>query len=336
MARMKIEFLYHHVKRHGLGLHDRLVAYLPRYAPFAARLGGLLNLRDRAPGLAWLSERWFAFSAKRPLPRWRRDGFHPGAAAVGPIDGAPVVFLVDTFNRWFEPDNARAAVNVLMAAGYRVHFPAPARGARPLCCGRTFLASGLIDEAKVELRRTLAALEPYLAKGMPVIGLEPSCLYTFRDEAAALLPGDATERLAKSALLFEEFLAREDEAGRLTLPLAAIKFRRALLHGHCHQKAFAAMGAVESVLRLIPGLDVETIESSCCGMAGAFGYKPENQEISMRMAEAALLPAVRAAGADTILVADGASCRTQIKDGADREAVHVAKLLESALAGVRG
>jgi Fe-S oxidoreductase len=181
----------------------------------------------------------------------------------------------------------------------------------------------------------MAALEPYLDKGMPVIGLEPSCLFTFRDEATALLPGKASEKLTNAALLFEEFLAREHATGNLHLPLKAVKFRHALLHGHCHQKAFAAMGAVESVLRLIPGLDVKTIEASCCGMAGAFGYRPENQEISMRMAQDALLPAIRNAGAETILVADGTSCRHQIKHGAGREAVHVARLLESALAGNR-
>jgi len=333
MARMKTEFLYHYTKRHGLGLHDRLVAYLPRYATVAARLGGLLNLRDRIPTLARLSERWFGFSAARTMPKWRRDPFQPGAAAVGPVDGPPMVFLGDTFNHWFEPDNSRAAVTVLMAAGYRVHFPPPASGTRPLCCGRTFLASGLIDQAKSEIGRTMAALEPYLAQGMPVIGLEPSCLFTFRDEATALLPGKASQKLADAALLLEEFLAREHAAGNLRLPLKAVKFRRALLHGHCHQKAFAAMGAVESVLRLIPGLAVETIQASCCGMAGAFGYRPENQDISMRMAQDALLPAVRDAGADTILVADGTSCRHQIKHGAGREAVHVARLLESALAG---
>ena len=335
MARMKTEFLYHYAKRHGLSVHDRLVAYLPRYAPVAARLGGLLNLRDRVPMLARLSERWFGFSATRTLPKWRRDPFQPGAVAVGPVDGPPVVFLGDTFNYWFEPDNSRAAVTVLMAAGYRVHFPPPANNTRPLCCGRTFLACGLTDHAKSEISRTMAALEPYLDKGMPVIGLEPSCLFTFRDEATALLPGKASEKLANAALLFEEFLAREHATGNLHLPLKAVKFRHALLHGHCHQKAFAAMGAVESVLRLIPGLDVKTIEASCCGMAGAFGYRPENQEISMRMAQDALLPAIRNAGAETILVADGTSCRHQIKHGAGREAVHVARLLESALAGNR-
>jgi FAD/FMN-containing dehydrogenase/Fe-S oxidoreductase len=334
MAKMKSEFLYHYTKKHGLKLHDRVVAYLPRYAPVLAKFGGLLNLRDKVRTFASVSEFLFGFSITRTLPKWRRDWFHPDAEAVGPRDGTPVVFLADTFNRWFEPENARAAVTVLMAAGYRVHLPAPPQGARPLCCGRTFLAAGLADEAKAEIQRTMKALEPYLEKGIPVIGLEPSCLFTFRDEAQSLLPGEATDRLADSTLLFEEFLVREHKAGRLKLSLQATKFRKALLHGHCHQKAFAAMGAVEGALRLVPDLEVETIASSCCGMAGSFGYKPENQEVSTAMAEAALLPAVRKAGADTIVVADGTSCRHQIHDGAGRDAVHVAKVLESAL--VRG
>jgi FAD/FMN-containing dehydrogenase/Fe-S oxidoreductase len=335
MAKMKTEFLHHYNRRHGLSLHDRLVAFLPRYAPIASRLGPLLNLRDRVPGLAALSEKLFGFSAKRTLPRWRQDVFEPGTDAVGPADGTPVVFLADTFNRWFEPENARAAVNVLTAAGYRVHLPTPPKDKRPLCCGRTFLASGLVDEAKSEMRRTMAALEPFLLQGMQVIGLEPSCLFTFRDEAQAMLPGEAADSLADAAMLFEEFIAKEQKAGRFKLVLKKTPFRRALLHGHCHQKAFAAMGAVQSTLSLVPELEVEVVESSCCGMAGAFGYRPENHEISMKMAETSLLPAVREAGADTILVADGMSCRHQIHDGEGREAVHVARVLESALVEAR-
>ena len=335
MAKMKTEFLHHYTKEHGIGLHDRLVSYLPRYAPMAAKIGGLLNLRDRVPGLAALSEKLLGFSAKRSLPRWRQDSFETVEDAVGPPEGNPVVFLADTFNRWFEPENARAAVNVLMAAGYRVHLPTPPSGRRPLCCGRTFLASGLVDEAKVEIARTMEALAPYVEQRMPVIGLEPSCLFTFRDEVQALMPGEAAGRLADAAMLLEEFIARERAADRFNLDLREAPFKKALLHGHCHQKAFAAMGAVESTLRLVPGLEVETVESSCCGMAGAFGYRAENHEVSMKMAEASLLPAVRDAGSDTILVADGLSCRHQILDGADREAVHVARVLESALPEAR-
>ncbi|MCH8035642.1 MAG: hypothetical protein IIC53_00790 [Proteobacteria bacterium] len=164
-----------------------------------------------------------------------------------------------------------------------------------------------------------------------MVGLEPSCLLTLRDEFTVLLPGAETEALASRALLFEEFLTAEREAGRLALDLGPIRAKRALLHGHCHQKAFGAMAAVEAALGLVPGLEVETIESGCCGMAGAFGYAAETYEISMKMGELALLPAVRAAGAETLIVADGTSCRQQIRDGAGREALHVARVLESAL-----
>jgi FAD/FMN-containing dehydrogenase/Fe-S oxidoreductase len=335
MAKMKSEFLYHYTKRHGLKLRDRLVAFLPRYAALAARFSGLMNLRDTVPGLAALSEKLLGFSARRTLPVWRHDVFHCETPAVGPVEGPEVVFLVDTFNRYFEPENARAAVNVLVAAGYRVHLPGGAEnrpdGDRPLCCGRTFLAAGLIDEAKAEASRALAALTPFVERGVPVIGLEPSCLFTFRDEIKAMLPGAPAENLSNRAMLFEEFLASEHDAGRLSLDLAPIPYKKALLHGHCHQKAFAVMGAVQSTLSMIPDLDVETIQSSCCGMAGAFGYEADNYDISMTMAEADLLPAVRNADSDTVIVADGTSCRHQIKDGADREALSVARLLESAL-----
>src|SRR6185503_12225940 len=142
-----------------------------------------------------------------------------------------------------------------------------------LCCGRTFLASGLVDEARVEARRMLAALLPYAERGVPVIGLEPSCLLGLRDEFLSMLPGAQAGEVALNAFLFEEFIARELEAGRFDLKLKAVPEKKALLHGHCHQKAFAAMPAVERALRLVPGLEVQTIESSCCGMAGAFGYE---------------------------------------------------------------
>ena len=177
----------------------------------------------------------------------------------------------------------------------------------------------------------LDALAPYVARGVPVIGLEPSCLLTLRDEFAALLPGPTTEALAARALLFEEFLAAEQAAGRLKLEFAPRDGQRALLHGHCHQKAFAAMAAVEATLRLVPGLEVETVESSCCGMAGAFGYGAETYETSIAMGEAALLPKVRAADAETLVVAGGTSCRHQIRDGAGREALHPAVVLRDAL-----
>jgi len=190
----------------------------------------------------------------------------------------------------------------------------------------------MVEQAKAEAQRVLAALEPYVGRGVDVVGLEPSCLLTLRDEFKAMLPGGETDALAAQALLFEEFLALEHEAGRLALKLKPLAEKRALLHGHCHQKAFGAMPAVQRTLSLVPELKVETIESSCCGMAGSFGYEAGHYAVSMKMAELALLPKIRATGEDTLLVADGTSCRHQIADGAGREAVHVARVLARALA----
>ena len=320
MARMKIEFLAHYRKSHSLTLRERAVAFLPHYARLAAAVAPLSNLGTRVfSGLA-------GFTNKREFPVWRRDWF---IDRVWPKTGErEVVLLVDTFNRYFEPENVRAAIRVLQAAGYRVHVAVPVDGGRPLCCGRTFLFAGLVEEARAEAKRVLDALNPWLAHGVPIIGLEPSCLLTLRDEYGVLLPG--TEGLAQNSFLFEEFLANESTAGRLNLKLKPVA-TDALLHGHCHQKAFAVMGAVEQVLRLVPGLNVRTIESSCCGMAGSFGYEAEHYDISMKMGEASLLPAVREASAGTLVVADGTSCRHQIEHGAGRQALHVARLLERAL-----
>jgi len=324
MARMKIEVLAARAEESGLSLHDRLIGYLPRYAPFAAKLPWLFNLRDRLPGAAKLSETLTGFSARRSLPRWRRDIFvEPGD---GENNGKEVVLFADTFNRYFERENLDAAHAVLAAAGYRVHMPKQAGSSRPLCCGRTFLSVGKVDEARREAERSVAELLPYVARGMSVVGLEPSCILGFRDEIPALLKSDAARRLADHALIFEEFLMREKKENHLDLALAPIG-GRALVHGHCHQKAFGAFGAVTDTLKLVPGLAVEPVESSCCGMAGAFGYGADTADVSLAMGELSLLPAVRNAPSDTLIVADGTSCRHQIKDGTGRQALHVARVL---------
>jgi len=346
VAKMKVEFLHHYRKRHGLAFRDRLVSYLPRYAPWGARLSWLLNLRDRVPGLALLSEKALGLSARRTLPRWRQRPFHADNAVEQRKAGSltfkeragegmgldhDVVLFVDTFNNYFEPENAHAALHVLQAAGYTVHVPRAMDNGRPLCCGRTFFAGGLVDEARIEARRMLAALMPYIERGVPVVGLEPSCLLGLRDEFISMLPGTETAELALNALLFEEFIAREVEAGRLTLNLKPLPQKKALLHGHCHQKAFAVMPAVEKALALIPELKVEVVESSCCGMAGSFGFDAEHYDVSMKMGELSLLPAVRKVSPDTLVIADGTSCRHQIRDGAAREALHFARVLQQAL-----
>lgn len=338
MARMKIEFQNQWRQKRGLKLKDKIIATLPRWAPWAARLPFVFNLRDTLPGAAWLSERWLGFSSKRTLPRWRSDVFTHRAQSVE-ADKADVVLFADTFNNYLESENARAALQVLQAAGYRVHIAAPtasdAEPNRPLCCGRTYLSAGMVDEARSEARRVVDALRPFVARGIPIVGLEPSCLLSLRDEFLVMGLGADADALSRHAYLFEEFLAGELKAGRLNLQLNPLSQKRALLHGHCHQKAFDAVKPVQQILSLIPELKVELVESSCCGMAGSFGYEASHYETSMKMAELSLLPAVRQAGNDTILVADGTSCRHQIADGTQAEgrlrAEHVACVLQRAL-----
>lgn len=336
MARMKIEFLHQYTREHGLSLKDRLVAYLPRYAPFAAPFGWLLNLRNRIPPVSWLMERALGFSARRNLPEWKRP-WREGGHDAGPEDvmgdGLDLVLFGDTFNRYFEPENLAAARRVLKAAGYRLHRVRPVSGTQPLCCGRTFLSLGQVDQARGEAERLVASLGPYVARGARIVGLEPSCLLTLRDELLVLLPRKQAEPIAAAAKLIEEVLAADLKSGRVTLSLADQKGRTAHLHGHCHQKAAGVMGAVEACLRFVPGLKVEVIESGCCGMAGSFGYDAAHFDTSLAMGELALFPAVRETGPDDVIVADGTSCRHQIVDGTDKPAFHVIRLLDSALEG---
>ena len=328
MAKMKLEFLHHYKKRHGYSLRDRLVAYLPRYAPWAARFAGLLNAREPNGWLARMGERLFGLSAKRALPRWSSRPY--GGATPNGV-GREVVLLVDTFNRYFEPENAEAAERVLRRAGYRVLTPEPAIG-KPLCCGRTFLAAGMVGEARKEAQRMLKALAPALTAGTPIVGLEPSCLLTLRDEFPALILGEAAKRLASQAMLFEEFIDSERKAGRFQLALAPMPGKTALLHGHCHQKAFGTAGAAAAALQMIPHLTVETFDSTCCGMAGSFGYEAEHHEMSLKIGELGVLPKMRAAAPDTLIAACGTSCRHQIADGAQRKARHIVRILDEASA----
>ena len=333
MARMKIEFLHQYHGRRGYSLKDKLIAYLPRYAPWAVKMPWLFNLRESVPALRGLFDRVLGFASQRSLPRWRTDTFLRSEASKRSTKGAgsEVVLFVDTFTNYFEPENAKAAQHVLEAAGYDVRIVRAHDGDRPLCCGRTFLATGMIHEARAEAARMVDALAPYADRNVPIVGLEPSCLFTLRDELQVMKLGAKVAAIGKNAMLFEEFLAHEQAAGKLNLTLQPIRAKHALLHGHCHQKAFGVMPAVEQTLSLVPELKVDTVPSSCCGMAGAFGYEASHYDVSMKMAEASLLPAVRKAGADTLIVAGGTSCRHQITDGAHREAMHVARVLAEAL-----
>jgi FAD/FMN-containing dehydrogenase/Fe-S oxidoreductase len=324
MAKMKIEAAHARNRTHGISTKDRLIATMPRWAAIAARLAPLSNLRDVIPGLPALSERALGFAAGRSLPRFRRDAFRDSELRAPDGRVNEVILLPDLFNRYFEPDNLRAAVRVLRAAGADPAVARPPRGGHPLDDGRTYLAAGMVEEAREEARRTVEALSAWDG---PVLGLEPSALMTLRDEFLALLPGATTEKLAARAKLVSEWLVEAKPALALK-PLEA----EAHIHGHCHQKALGAFPAAVATLTRIPGLKVVPITSSCCGMAGAFGYEAKNLPVSKAMAELSLLPHVRKVAPTAYVIADGTSCRHQIGDLAGREAIHSIRLLERALA----
>ena len=354
MAKMKVEFLHHYKAKNGYTLKDKLIARLPDYAPWGARLAPLLNLRDKVPGLAKLSEKLLGFSEKRTLPQWQSKTFWNSAPVFASQEEVllakkPVVLFVDTFNAFFESNNANSALKVLLAGEYTVvvatkivanNTESRSLSSSALCCGRTYLASGMVDEAREKLRELVAALLPYAQKGIAIVGLEPSCLLTLRDEALVIGfgggLGEDAKLVSRHAFLLEEFLANEAKTGQLDVLAAKLKpiNQPILLHGHCHQKAFDAVIPIMDVIKLIPGAKPELIESSCCGMAGSFGYEASHYEVSMQMAELSLLPAIRKQP-DAIVVADGTSCRHQIHDGTkgsqQRQAIHVAQLLASQL-----
>jgi len=327
---MKLEWQHRQNGLRGVGLRERVLAALPRVAPLTRRLGALMNLGARTP-----LTRLLGIAPERALPQWSSKPWRDDE--LPRVDSPDVVLFVDTFTRWFEPENARATVKVLEAGGWSVASvgSTDGSGGRPLCCGRTYLSAGMLDAARLEGGRAIAALVSYAQSGAWIVGLEPSCLYTLRDEFPSLLPGDDAEVVASRAVLLEEFLDRQWEGGR-TLPFAesgdgAGPGRPLLVHGHCHQKAFGSTDATLRMLQHVPGHEVTLIESSCCGMAGAFGYHSEHYDVSMAMGELALLPAVREADADAVIVADGTSCRAQIEDGTGRQAVHAAAVLAAAL-----
>jgi Fe-S oxidoreductase len=348
MAKMKIEFLSAYKKRVGHSLRDLAVAYLPKYASTISNiplLPALLNLRNQIAPVAKLQEWIMGISAQRSLPIWKSKTFWNQKVAqhyqftpeelAQDANGKGVVLLADTFNAYFEDENLIAALKVLKAAGYRVHIPNKGGSktkvtdntcSKEFCCGRTYLAAGMVDKAKETLGELVDHLAPYAQKNIPIIGLEPSCLFTLKDEALVMGFGDKAISISKQAQLLEEFLASEAKAGRLKLNLKEAS-KSVLFHGHCHQKAFAAVTPAMELLKLIPKADPKLIESSCCGMAGSFGYEVEHEKISMEMAELSLLPSIRNSP-DAIIVADGTSCRHQIDDGTSRKALHVAKVLQ--------
>jgi len=324
MARMKIEVLAARRAKHGLALSDRIVGFLPRYAPYLSRIAWLVNARNRVPGIAALSQFMTGLSKSRKLPEWSSRPFRNSEYSDPNPD---VVVFADVFNRYFEPENLRAACRLLCMAGLRVHVAGPIGGGRDLDCGRTMLSIGAVPEARDEAKRMIAALLRYATRGIPIVGLEPSSLLTLRDEIPALLPGPDSALVACNTQMFEQFFV----GNKLTDALQFNPLKQGiLLHGHCHQKAHSEMPWVHKALNKIPGTAITPVETSCCGMAGAFGYRADTADISLKMAELSLFPAIRRAP-DEIIAADGFSCRHQIMDGTGRQALHVARILEMAV-----
>ena len=350
MARMKIEAQYQRGLRHGFSLQDRLVAALPDWVVWARRVPGLallLNLRNQSPFLARLMQRFTGIAAARRLPQWRASralGARTGSAqtrsaesliqakgaAVG-LETCDLVLWADTFHEGFAPGPLRAAYDLLVSLGYRVALSGSA-AATPLCCGRAALSVGMIDQARARAQQALVALAPAIDRGVPVVGVEPSCILGMRDEWLSLGLGPKAERLARQVFLIDEWLDVEVARGRLVAAQQAnglgprAQGRQVLLHGHCHQKALGAFSATERLLAAA-GFTVETIATSCCGMAGRFGYDHRHQAVSRQMAQASLIPAIEKADAAALVVADGFSCRHQIYDLANRDVLHCVELL---------
>ena len=338
MAKLKYEVLTKHHEAHGLPLRARLFGRIATWSRLAVRLGPLVPLLNAGARLAPVRralEQTLGIAAERPLPAFASRSFRSWFAehereGRGDAPRGEVVLFADTFTDCYHPEVGRAAVRVLEALGYRVTVVE-----RLGCCGRPLISKGQLRTAREWARRNVAQLAPHARRGVPIVGTEPSCLLTLRDEYPELVSGDSARVVARHARLLDELIAdavREDPS--LATRFVGVGASRAVLHGHCHQKAIAGMGSTLAVLGLVPGLSVELIDSACCGMAGSFGFEAEHYEISRAMGARRLFPAVEAAPADAEVLITGVSCRQQIDHFTTRRPRHVVELLAEAIAEV--
>jgi FAD/FMN-containing dehydrogenase/Fe-S oxidoreductase len=323
MATYKSEFLAHHYKGRLRPAHAYALGFIYRWSRLASLMPRMVNFSLRLPVIPSLGKRLAGITSKRPVPAFARQTFTKGYRKRAPRNqGKPQVLLwADTWNNYFLPDAAVAAVDVLEAAGFQVIIPE-----RSLCCGRPLYDFGFLKTAKKQLRQILATLRPQIEAGIPIVGLEPSCVAVFRDEMINLFPNDKlASRMSRQTYTLGEFLTQK--AGDVELPKLDNKV---LLHGHCHQKALMGMSSEEQVLARM-GADFETLDSGCCGLAGVFGFERDHYDTSIQIGELVLLPAVRQAEGDTLIVADGFSCREQILHNTDRKPMHLAQVIRLAL-----
>jgi FAD/FMN-containing dehydrogenase/Fe-S oxidoreductase len=321
MAAYKAEFLSHYYEGRRRPVQAWSMGRIGEWAPLAGAFPRVANFLTQTPGFAAVAKTLAGIAPERSMPRFAKVPFRAQFAARPLRDGEPVVLWVDTFTNHFRPATGIAAVEVLEAAGCRVEIPR-----EPVCCGRPYYDFGMLDTAKRALERVMAVLEAQIDAGVPVVGLEPSCVAVFRDELLQLFPDDKrAERLARLTVTLAEFLAQR----RWAPPRGAAS--QALLHGHCHQKSLIGTAADVDLLAAA-GIAAQAPDTGCCGMAGAFGFKPEHYATSQKIGELALLPAVRAAAADTLIIADGFSCREQIEQATGRGTLHLAEVLAGTLA----
>ena len=327
MAKIKFEFLAQYYEKNPVPMRVRMMADIAWASRIFSRplLAPLVNGVLAFKPVSVLLDRLFGFSRHRSLPKFTSQPFTTWFSKRGKKTGTrgKVVLFNDTFNTYNYPHISIAATEVLEAAGFEVVLPGH------YCCGRPMISKGLVDKARAAAADCVEKLSPFAEQGIPIVGLEPSCLLTLRDELLCLLPDEPrTQAIAENAFLFEEFIAKLADEGSLDLGFQKAS-RRILLHGHCQQKALVGTGPSKQTLGAA-GCEVEEVDSGCCGMAGSFGYESEHFELSQAMGERRLLPAVRAAGEETTIVAAGVSCRQQIKHGTGRQALHPAEVLHEA------
>ncbi|MCH6546592.1 MAG: oxidoreductase, partial [Deltaproteobacteria bacterium] len=305
----------------GLPLRNRLFGRIETINRWGVRLAPVSNLLLNSRVHRWLLDRLMGIDRRRPLPAFASESLTDWFRKRSPVgDGSKgeVVLFHDTFNTFNTPSVAMDATRILEQGGYRVVLP------HKECCGRPLISKGMLNEAKRSASINVERLVAYAEKGIPIVGLEPSCLLTLRDEYPDLLRSEAARQVASQSFLLEEFLLREREAGRLSFDFQK-NGKKALLHGHCHQRALAGTSATVAMLRWA-GYDVDEVDSGCCGMAGSFGFEKEHYELSLAIGNLRLAPAVRAAGPEVEIVAPGISCRQQIDHLTGRKARHPAEL----------
>ena len=325
VATYKSEFLYHYYEEKPRPSSAYAMGQIFRWANLASHFPDLANLITQTPGLSNIAKATAGITQKRRMPAFARETFRSwferrSQSHDEAHDNRPVVTLwADTFNNHFFTHTAKAAVEVLESAGYRVHVPS-----RHLCCGRPLFDYGFLDQAKTQLREILETLRPQLVAGVPIVVLEPSCASVFRDELTNLFPADQdAQRLRQQTVTLAEFLNRSN----YNPPMLK---RKALLHGHCHQKAMFGMKNEQQIYARM-GLDAELLDSGCCGLAGSFGYEESHYDVAMKVGERVLLPRVRSAARDTLIITDGFSCREQIMHGTRRKAMHLAEVIQMAM-----